>query len=155
MTLAPTFRQAVSQTYQNNTTEKNALIERLRLIEPAQIEKCKELIENLQLKQEALKALFTYTQKDRENLVEILGCGMTKMVLDPNLEINLKTFKEAVDDNRKILDSKQAQIHENEKLINIEHAKMEYLEKIKESNEKEIRLLDQELEDLKVLYRFY
>ena len=88
-------------------------------------------------------------------MVEILGCGMTKFVLDPNLEINLKTFKEAVDDNRKILDSIQAQIHENEKLINIERANMEYLEKVKESNENEIRMLEQELDNLKVLYRFY
>jgi hypothetical protein len=32
---------------------------------------------------------------------------------------------------------------------------MEYLEKVNESNEKEIRLLDQELDNIKVLYRFY
>ena len=152
--LEPTFKHVVAQSYQKNQNQ-NDLIERLRLIDPAQIAKCNELIENLQLKQEALKALFTYTQKDRENLAEILGCGMTQLFLDPNLEINLKTLKKAVDDNREILDNIQAQIHENGKLINIERANMEYLQKAMENNEKEIRLLDQELDNLKVLYRFY
>lgn len=151
MVLAPTFRQAVSQSYQYSTTsESNALVQRLRLIDQVKMEKCQELIQNLAQKQEALKALYEYSQKDREHLAEILGSRMTELSLDPNSEKNLKTLKDAVEASRKVLDNMQARIHEHEKLLNIERAKMEYLEKVNENNDRKIRLLDQELEKLKV-----
>lgn len=151
---APTFKQAVAQANQNNTTDQNALIERLRLIDQRKIEKCHELIENLKQKQEALKALYMYSHKDRENLRELLGNGMTELFLDPNSEKNLKIFKQQLDLSRKSLEDIQVRIHANKKLKITERAKMEYLQKVIESNDREIRLLDQELEKLKVLYRF-
>lgn len=148
--LEPTFMQAVSQSYQNNTTDQNALIQRLRLIDPAKIEKCKELIDKLKEKQEELKALYNYSHKDRENLVEILGSRMTELSLDLNSEKNLKTFKKQLEESQKSLDDIEARIHANEKLKIIQLSKMEYLKKVIENNEREIRLLDQELEKLKV-----
>lgn len=143
------FRRVVAQLSQKNLVGQNeTFIKQFGLVELEKIKECQKLMNEMKKKEEFLKSIYEYKQPDRENLVQILGCEIVRLPLNKG-----NKFQDNVDAKRKILDALGMVIYANEKLKNIELARMEYLENIKESIHIEIKLLEEKQKKLKVLYR--